>query len=89
MKNSWSNLHNVVPVEKGSKGKGKGKDKGKDKDKKKKKGGNSNLAAQTPDGREICYSWWQNGKCDGRCGRVHTCRKCPESHTRADCKLMK
>ena len=56
-----------------SKGKGKfskGKSKGKTMDSRLK---GLNLAWRTPDGRELCFQW-NNGECDGSCGRVHQCR---------------
>lgn len=31
------------------------------------------LAWKTPDGRELCFAF-NNGSCDGNCGRVHQCR---------------
>ena len=47
---------------------------------KSKKGGSTDsrlnglsLAWRTPDNRDLCFSW-NNGNCDGGCGRVHACR---------------
>ena len=63
-----------------SKAKCKGKD-GKRGDRARGKG----LKADTSDGRQICFAWWNGEPCDGTCGRVHTCRKCDGVHKRADC----
>ena len=52
------------------KGKGKGKDKGKTKSKK----GKSNLVANAPDGKQICFSYNSPAGCSGSCGRLHVCR---------------
>lgn len=43
------------------------------------------LHSQTPDGRQICYSF-QEGKCKGGCGRVHICQLCMSNHPLKDCK---
>ena len=35
-----------------------------------------NLLAETPDGRQICFNFNTVQGCDGKCGRVHVCRRC-------------
>ena len=60
-----------VPFTKG-KIKGKGKGKGKKGKNKHRSGG---LHGSTPDGRQICFAFNNEG-CSGSCGRVHVCRIC-------------
>ena len=64
------------------KGKGKGPGKGKTGRFDKRFG---YLHSQTPDGRQICYSF-QEGKCKGSCGRIHICQLCLANHALKDCK---
>lgn len=52
------------------KGKGRGKSKGKSMDERLI---GLTLAWRTPDGRDLCFGY-NNGSCNGDCGRVHKCR---------------
>ena len=64
---------------------------GKDKGKEGKRGDRARgkeLKTATLDGRQICFAWWTGEPCDGKYGRVHTCRKCDGVHKRADCPKM-
>ena len=69
-----------VPFAKG-KNKGRGKGKGKKGRGKQRSGG---LHGSTPDGRQICFAFNNEG-CSGSCGRVHVCRICLDpGHSMAD-----
>jgi hypothetical protein len=53
-------------------GKGQGRSSGKDRKANGK--GKNDLAAKTPDGRDLCFNWNTGKNCDGKCNRVHACR---------------
>ena len=62
--------------------KGKGGKKGKNRDSPYGKGKGRGKGS-TPDGRQICYAF-NDGSCQGNCGRVHVCLICLQNHAAKD-----